>query len=130
MTRLNRDGNRPSKILKAMLYQLGFAVMCATSLSASSTEIPQQALAIASSAGKAKVCGFSEQTGRDAFENIGLLVGCSVASGALTDAQADKLLLEAAKLYHASRDEEIAPPKQVCASMRNLTETFAEVQGC
>ena len=130
MIRLNRDENRPPKTLKAPQYLLVCALLGFTSVPASSVDVSQQALAIASSAGKSKVCGFSEQTGRDAFENVGLLVGCSVASGELTDAQADKLLLEAAKLYHASRDEEIAPPKEICADMRYLIETFAKVQGC
>lgn len=130
MTRSSRDGIRPPKILKATLYLPVFAVMCFTSLSTYSAETPQLALAIASSAGKAKVCRFSEQTGIDAFENIGLIVGCRVASGELTDAQADNLLLEAANLYHASRDEETAPPEQVCDAMRNLIEKFAKVQAC
>ena len=130
MIRSNRENIRPARILKALRYFLLFALLCATPVSGFSVEISQQALGIASSAGKAEACGFSEQTGRDAFENVGLLVGCSVASGELTDAQADKLLLEAAKLYHASRDEQIAPPKEVCVDMRYLMETFAKVQGC
>ena len=106
------------------------SVFFVSALPALAMDTAQMSMAMAASAGKAKVCGFSESTARKAFGNIGLLLRCAVNDGEYTESQADTIMLRAAELYGDSVKETANPGREVCDNMKNLVEQFAKIEGC